>query len=164
MLIAMRFLHNAARWLFLAALVYAPWAYGCTIPWTVRGLNWILAVALAAQGAGYVVSSQRSGVRGQRRRRRTDNQEPITNNATAARWALIAPSLLLLALGWWMAFNARWIYDSDFFLFVPRTALVGVAPGSVDYTISLAWMVRGTLLIGVVLFVAQLCRDPAWLM
>src|SRR3954453_18307683 len=157
-------LHNAARWLFLAALVYAPWAYGCTIPWTVRGLNWILAVALGAQGASYVVSRQRSEVRGQRRRRRTDSQEPITNNATAAPWALIAPSVLLLALGWWMAFNARWIYDSDFFLFVPRRALVGIAPGSVDFTISAAWMVRATLLLGVVFFAATLWREPVWLM
>jgi hypothetical protein len=74
------------------------------------------------------------------------------------------PSVLLLLFGWWMAINARWIYDSDFFLFLRRSALIDAAPGSVDYAISAAWMVRATLLLGIVLFVAQLCRDPVWLM
>src|SRR3954471_78263 len=108
MLFAMRFLHHAARWLFLAALVYAPWAYGCTIPWTLRGLNWILAAALGAQSASYL-SSAIGG-----RRRRLDNRDATTNSPTTVAWALILPSAVLLLLGWWMAFNARWIYDSDF--------------------------------------------------
>ena len=69
----------------------------------------------------------------------------------------------LLLLGWWMTINARWIYDGDFFLFIPHTALFGGGPGSVDYSISAAWMLRATLLLGVVLFTAKLSRDPVWL-
>ncbi|MFL6589415.1 MAG: O-antigen ligase family protein [Chthoniobacterales bacterium] len=71
---------------------------------------------------------------------------------------------MLLLLGWWMALNARWIYDSDFFVFASRANLIGAAPGSVDFQISIAWMVRATLLLGVVFLVTQLCRDPVWLL
>ena len=156
-------LRNGSRWLFLAALVYAPWAYGCTAPREMRVLNIVLATALGAHGASYLLSFVEK--RGRRRRRHPNNHEAITDNsATGARWALIAPCTLLLLLGWWMAINARWIYDSDFFLFVPRNTLIGVGPGSVDYAISVAWMVRATLLLGVISFAATLCRDPVWLM
>jgi hypothetical protein len=72
--------------------------------------------------------------------------------------------VLLLLLGWWMTINARWIYDADFFLFIPRAAQVGIGPGSVDYSVSVAWMIRATLLLGVVLLAAELARDPVWLM
>ncbi|HEX7517226.1 MAG TPA: O-antigen ligase family protein [Chthoniobacterales bacterium] len=228
-------LRNAARWLFLAALVYAPWAYGCTTAATIRGLNIILGVALAlwvvARLTGYWLSvrgygafAKRRGyqlsVKGDRKKagqlpptneelitdnrvrsvaERTDNEEPITDNSVRSRtrppdnqelitdnharsraspnnqqqitdnqqqrrWALLAPCALLLLLGWWMTLNARWIYDAEFFLFIPRAALFGVGPGSVDYSISVAWMLRATLLFGVVLFAAELSRDPVWLM
>lgn len=50
-----------------------------------------------------------------------------------------------------------------FFPFIPHTALFGGGPGSVDYSISAAWMLRATLLLGVVLFTAKLSRDPVWL-
>ena len=177
----MRFFCNGARWLFLAALVYAPWAYGCTTVSTIRGLNLILAAVIALWALSEVISyllsviggrgaegrGQRSDVRGQRsavrRRGSPDNQQPITNNSQQRGLALLVPCAALLALGWWMALNARWIYDSDFLLFAPRGGLIGAGPGSVDYSISLAWMVRATLLLGVTLFAAQLCRDPVWL-
>jgi len=70
----------------------------------------------------------------------------------------------VLLIGWWMAINAHWIYDLDFFLFVPRKTLIGVGPGSLDYSISVAWMVRATLLVGVVVMAMQLCGDPVWLL
>jgi hypothetical protein len=62
-----------------------------------------------------------------------------------------------------MTINARWIYDADFFLFIPRATLLGLGPASVDYSISVAWMLRGTLLLGVMLMAAELARDPVWL-
>jgi hypothetical protein len=158
----MRFLCNGARWLFLGGLVYAPWAYGSTAAREIRVLNIVLAAALCAQGASYLLSVIGWTRRG--RRRRSNNREPITNNSTAARWALIVPCVLLLLLGWWMAINARWIYDSDFFLFVPRDGLIAGGPASIDYSVSVAWMIRATLLLGVIFFAAALCRDPVWLM
>ena len=185
-------IRDAARWTLLASLVYAPWAYGCTTAVTIRGLNCILAVALGlwlcAKGASYGAFAKRRGyqlsVKGDRKKagrlpptneelitdnrvrsvaERPDNQEPITNNRQQPRWALLAPCALLLLLGWWMTLNARWIYDADFFLFIPRAALFGVGPGSVDHSISAAWMLRTTLLLGVVLFAAELSREQVWL-
>src|SRR4051812_32370527 len=158
-------LHNAARWLFLAALVYAPWAYGCTTVRTIRGLNAVLTVTLVLAGAGYLLALVRTQTSQLRRRRAsTNNEEPLTNNSSGNRLALLVPCAVLLLLGWWMALNARWIYDSDFFVFASRANLIGAAPGSVDFQISIAWMVRATLLLGGGFLVTQLCRDPVWLL
>ena len=40
-------LREAPRWLFLAALVYAPWAYGCTTENTIEALNCVDGVPIA---------------------------------------------------------------------------------------------------------------------
>lgn len=179
-----RWIRDAARWIFLLALVYAPWAYGCTTAATIRGLNLILAVALGlwlcAKGTSYGLwvigyrgrtGERRTEVRDQRpdgSRRAlselTSDLRPLTSSRTGLhRWVVLLCGCILL-LGWWMVLNARWIYDGDFFLFIPHTALFGGGPGSVDYSISVAWMWRATLLLGVVLFAAQLSCDPVWLM
>jgi hypothetical protein len=181
-------LRNGARWMFLLALVYAPWAYGCTTAGAIRRLNILLAVVVVLwafeKGTSYWFFAKRRGywlsVRGYQgksgeqrsdegdprvygsRDKTRDNQERITDNPQP-RWALLAPCVLLLLLGWWMTINARWVYDGDYFLFIPRSALIGRGPGSVDYSISLAWMIRATLLLGVVWIVAGLSRDPVWL-
>ena len=42
-----RLLSAAPRWLVLLSLVYAPWAFGCTRPWTIVVLNALLGTALA---------------------------------------------------------------------------------------------------------------------
>jgi hypothetical protein len=168
-------LRNAARWTLLLALLYAPWAYGCTHPDTIRWLNLILAVALGLWGLSAVVSYWLPVIRrGGFVRRRigsereqpilTDNHERTTNNSTVLPWALVAPSVVLLILGWWMALNARWIYDSELFLFVPRKAWFGLGPGSIDFAISVSWMVRATLLLGAMFFAATFARRPVWLL
>jgi O-antigen ligase len=156
---------NASRWLFLGALVYAPWAYGCTTVRTIRGLNWILTAVLGLWGLAEASRQILSVIRRRRgrRRRRPDSQQLTTTNSTAAPWALIVPAALLLLLGWWMTLNARWIYDSDFLLFVTRPGLIGVGPASVDYMNSMAWMIRATLLLSVMFLATILSRDPVWL-
>ena len=63
-----------------------------------------------------------------------------------------------------MVFNAKSIFDSDFFLFVPLRNMAPPLTGSVDYAISAAWMVRGALLLGVILFVADLSQSDRWLL
>jgi hypothetical protein len=63
-----------------------------------------------------------------------------------------------------MVFNAKSIYDSDFFLFVPLRNFAPPLAGSVDYTISAAWMIRGALLLGTILFVLDLSRSNRWLL
>lgn len=63
-----------------------------------------------------------------------------------------------------MVFNAKSIYDSDFFVFVPLRNLAPLLAGSVDYTISAAWMIRGALLLGTILFVSDLSQSNRWLL
>jgi O-antigen ligase/polysaccharide polymerase Wzy-like membrane protein len=72
--------------------------------------------------------------------------------------------MAILILGWWMVFNAKAIYDSSYLVFVPLSHLATAMPGSIDYAISAAWMVRATLLLGVIWFVVELSRNPCWLL
>ena len=77
---------------------------------------------------------------------------------------LLVASVAILILGWWMVFNAKAIYDSPYLVFIPLPHFSAGMPGSIDYAISAAWMVRATLLLGVIWFVAELSRDPRWLL
>jgi hypothetical protein len=70
---------------------------------------------------------------------------------------------VILLLGWFMAFNAKAIYDMEFEVFVPVRHWVNWA-SSVDAAISFAKMVWVSLLIGSILFVADLSRRPQWLL
>jgi len=63
-----------------------------------------------------------------------------------------------------MAFNAKSIYDSEFSLFVPLRNVAPSLVGSVDYAISTAWVVRGALLLGTMLFVTDLSQSSRWLL
>jgi len=63
-----------------------------------------------------------------------------------------------------MVFNAKSIYDSDFFVFVPLHNFAPSLAGSVDYTISAAWMIRGALLLGTILFVSDVSQSNRWLL
>ena len=58
-----------------------------------------------------------------------------------------------------MVINARSIYDPEFGTFSSLNNFAPHAPGSFDYTISLAWMIRATLLFGAILLVADLSQD-----
>src|SRR5437016_983661 len=80
------------------------------------------------------------------------------------------PCLLLLltaalfCLAGWMVLNARSIYDPDFSVFVPLRNVAPRLAGSVDYAISAAWMIRGALLLGAILFIADLSQSSRWLL
>jgi len=63
-----------------------------------------------------------------------------------------------------MVFNAKSIYDSDFSAFAPLPNFAPGVAGSVDYPISAAWMIRGALLLGIILFVADLSQSNRWLL
>ena len=63
-----------------------------------------------------------------------------------------------------MVFNAKSVYDSDFSVFVPLHNFAPPVTGSVDYPISAAWMIRGALLLGIILFVADLSQSNRWLL
>jgi hypothetical protein len=134
-------LRSVSRWIFFAALVYAPWAYGATTSESIQMTNWVLLTALGLWVIELFVTRRMPGV----------------------PRLLLLLAAALICVGGWMVFNAKSIYDSDFSVFVP---LHNFAPatGSVDYPISAAWMIRGALLLGITLFVADLSQSNRWLL
>jgi hypothetical protein len=145
---------HAAGWILLAALIFAPWAYGCTSADEIAMLNGILGTALVLWLASLslrVLSRQSRGASDPGYRRGVPR-------------VLVITALAVLILGWAMALNARSIYDSDFFLFISRQNILPFAPGSVDAAISTALVLRATLLVGVILLVVDFARNPIWLL
>jgi len=138
----MPLLRTASRWIFFAALIYAPWAYGATTSASIQMTNWVLLAALVLWAVELLVS------------RRMPRFPRLLSFLTTA----------LVCAGGWMVFNAKSIYDSDFFIFVPLRNFAPPLTGSVDYTISAAWMIRGALLLGTILFVADLSQSNRWLL
>jgi hypothetical protein len=136
------FFRSASRWIFFGALIYAPWAYGATTSASIQITNWILLAALVLWAVALLVS------------RRMPRFPRL----------LFFLAVALLCLGGWMVFNARSIYDSDFFVFVPLRNFAPPLAGSVDYAISAAWIMRGALLLGTILFVANLSQSDRWLL
>jgi O-Antigen ligase len=132
----------ASRWTFFAALIYAPWAYGATTSTSIQITNWILLAALVLWAVELLVSG------------RTPRFPQLPFFIVVA----------LICVGGWMVFNAKSIYDPDFFVFVPLRNFASSLAGSVDYTISAAWIIRGALLLGIMLFVADLSQSNRWLL
>src|SRR6266568_3657123 len=138
----MGFFRDAARWVFCAALVYAPWAYGGTTSASIQIINWLLLAAFILWVIELLISGRRP---------------------TFPRLLLFL-TCALAGMGGWMALNAKSIYDSDFYAFVPLWNLAPQLAGSVDYATSAAWMTRCTLLLCAVLFVADLSQSNRWLL
>jgi O-antigen ligase len=143
----------ASRWVLLAALIFAPWVYGCTSAGEIAMLNGILGTALSLWLASHLLGALGRDI---------GTSRPDYSGNVPRGLAIVASALLVL--GWAMTLNARSIYDSDFFLFVSRRNILPSAPGSVDAAISAAWMLRATLLIGVTLMIIDLTRDSVWLL
>ena len=131
-----------SRWILFAALAYAPWAYGATTSETIKVTNYVLLGALVFWAAELLTSGRRP-------------QSPR-----------FLPILIggLFCIGVWMALNARSIYDSEFSLFVSLRNFAPFLTGSVDYANSVAWMLRGALLFGTILFVSDLSQSSRWLL
>src|SRR5438874_3632474 len=130
----------APRWLLLAILVFAPWAYGCVLPWTINVLNIAMASLVVLWLAGCVM-------------RRMKPVVPIVVWATAA---------LLLLQGWWMIINAECYYDPDALKFVPIPSLLSFAPGGIDRAHSWPMMCRFSGLLGIVCFASDLAQRADW--
>jgi len=133
---------NAARWIFLAALIYAPWAYGGTISASIQIINWLLLAAFILWIVELAVNGRRP----------------------AFPRFLLFLTVALVGIGGWMALNAISIYDSDFYVFVPFRNFASQLTGSVDFAISAAWMLRGALLLCAILFVVDLSQSNRWLL
>ena len=132
----------ASRSIFFAALIYAPWAYGGTTSASIQVTNWLLLAALILWAIELILSGRRP-------------RFPRL---------LLFLTCALIGIGGWMVFNAKSTYDSDFHVFVPLRNFAPVLAGSVDYAISGAWMMRGALLLGAILFVADLSQSNRWLL
>jgi hypothetical protein len=133
----MRLLRDTSRYIFFSALIAAPWFYGGTTAISVVAINWLLGAALLFWVLELIVN------------RRLPKSPKL----------LILLIAMLLAIGGWMAMNAGSIYDPEFGIFASISKLVPHAPGSVDYAISAAWMIRGAFLLMSILFVVDLSRD-----
>ncbi len=140
-------LRNASAWTLCGSLIYAPWDYGAVTEPAVIRLSWILAAAIA-----FWLCSRCLLFR---------NPQSAIRNFPAT---LLLPVAGILLLGWLSALNAKAIYDSQFFLFVPVMRWWPGLFGSVDQAVSVAYMVRVTVLLGTMLLVADLVRDPRWLL
>jgi O-antigen ligase len=137
----MRLLRESARWIFLATLIFAPWAYGGTTAWSIAAINLLLGIALSLWLVGLLVGRRMPSL----------------------PRALMVMTVAVLSLGWWMVANSASIYDSEFYLFIPLRPFLPLGPGSIDYAISVAWMLRATLLLGAMWLVADLAQDRQWL-
>jgi hypothetical protein len=128
-----------ARWLVLASLVFAPWAYGATRPWAAELLNYTLFLATLIGACGFL-----------------------------ARWSppQIHPVLgfaltLLLLQGWWMTLNAGFSYDATLQPHA-RPNWNPKLPGAVDYAVALPAMTGLTALIGALALAADMGTSRRW--
>lgn len=136
----MRLVVDLPRWLFLIALVYAPWAYGTTRDWTIEVFNALILTVIGFWLVGCIC-------------RRLRPQIPALQ---------LAAVLFLLLQGWWMILNARSFFDPNLFEYVPRSGLWSLAPGVVDRADSIPIMIRITGLLGITCFVSDLVQRPEW--
>ena len=128
------------RWLLLAVIVYAPWAYGCTRSWT----KTLLVQLLVATIVLWLCSL------GLRRR------WPRTPLLTA----IVA--FLLLGLGWFSVFNSLASYDELSQIFSPLAQAVPGWFGSWDGSFSQRSMLLVTGLFGAFFISMDLAANPVW--
>ena len=136
----MHLLRDGARWIFVVALFYAPWAYGGTTTASITMINWLLLATLVLWIVELLINCRKPGF----------------------PRALLFLVFVLLAIGGWMVLKASSISDSEFQAFALLPKFFPELTGSIDYAISAAWMIRAALLLGVILFVGDLSQDDHW--
>jgi hypothetical protein len=134
-----RLIVETARWLFLVALVAAPWVYGATPPWAIIDLELLLGLILALWIAGQILRGMKFSI------------HPLLGACVA----------VLLAGGWWMAFNPH-LKDMGGFTFKPIHPPFPWAPGTVDQATSIQAMARVTCMLGSICFVCDLSTRREW--
>jgi O-antigen ligase len=135
-----RVIVEAPRWLFLLALVYAPWVYGTTPAWAIAYLDLLLLLIIALWLVGA-------------RLRRMPPAVP-----TPLVWCVG----IILISGWAMALNPHYVADPTSFRFVVHKPPLPGLPGTVDGPVSLVMMERITCLLGIVCFVCDLSARRIW--
>jgi diacylglycerol kinase (ATP) len=125
-------LSNAPRWLLLAALVYAPWAYGSIPP---QFLAWLIALLGLTLSLWLLNCAVRQRL----------PQLPL--------W-LIAAGAGVMVQAWWMGLNA----DPE----TGGTRSFRWAPGSVNQELSFGMALRVTMLVGVLWMVCDMAQHWKW--
>src|SRR5438105_8699351 len=133
----MDLLRATGRWMFFGALLLAPWAYGGTTATSIVVINWLIGASLLLWVVELAINRRKPNI-------------PL---------ALLLICAALCLIGAWMLFNAKAIYDPEFGTFARTANFAGGAPGSLDYALSAAWMLRGALLLLSILFVVDLSQD-----
>ena len=135
-----RLLVNVPRWIFLAALVFAPWAYGSTRPRAREILDGMLGVVVVLWLADCAVRKRRPFV----------------------PWLLALSALFVLLQGWWMILDVAAIYDRELFQFNPVKQFLSFAPGAVDRMEAIPIMLNDSVMLGAICFVADLMQRVVW--
>ena len=134
------FFMDLPRWLLLAAIIYAPWAYGCTRWWTkVLLIQSLFAVTILWLCSLFL-------------RRRWPR---VTIPA-----GIVA--LSLLGLGWFSFFNSVSSYDELMQVFSPVSRPVPGLFGAWDAAFSLRAMLLVTALMGAFFMSMDLAANPLW--
>ncbi|MBS0658857.1 MAG: O-antigen ligase family protein [Verrucomicrobia bacterium] len=137
-----RIFSDASRWGLLGAIFFAPWAYGATRPWAIDWLCQWLAVVLGFRVVALFLprGGSRGGVPG----------------------LLLGTMGVLLVQGWWMTLNAKALMDPTMAIFGPLQPLAPHLPGAADAALAISWTIRLSLMLGVVLLVAEMAHDSVW--
>ncbi len=130
------------RWLLAGAILVAPSYYGATTAHSVFATDALLAAAVILWAIVKVVTARKITV-------------PIP---------LLIAGGVVVAQGWLAVWSARSLHDPDYQSFVALTGSMRGLPASIDRGMSLQWMIRGTLLICVTWFVADLSRRRSWVL
>ncbi|MCE0483906.1 MAG: O-antigen ligase family protein [Methylacidiphilales bacterium] len=136
----MTFFSSASRWLLFACLVYSPWAYGSTRPWTVEILNAWLLTCLVLQAMGWIVEKRFP-------------RFPILPSACL---------ILLLFESGWMYYNAHSYFDDAFEQFVSIPHPFPNLPGSCDKAATLFTLQTQAVMAGVFWLVLDLVSNRVW--
>jgi len=135
-----RMLVEVPRWLLVAGLIFAPWAYGSTRPWTIQGLSILLGCICLFWLAECLTRCRQPAL-------------PLI---------AVIPALGLIFQGWWMVLNAHSYFDADLAALLPKASPAPGAPGSADGPASASAMFFFTGLLGVFLFCCDLSQHSVW--
>lgn len=128
------------RWMFLGALVYAPWAYGSTRDWTIAGLDILIAVIVTLWVMGCLL------------RREWPSVPPVLGIAASA----------LAVQGWFHVGNAKFDYDPAGLEFTSLSPLLPWAPGTLHQSLSLQSMVHISAMLAALCFACEMAQRAVW--
>lgn len=129
-----------SRSMLLVALVLSPWCYGSTRPDSVKFIVALIIPSFAFWLVSLPLAREKSGM------------PRVALGCCAA----------VFGLGWLMALNGRYVFDSEFAKFAPIPPMFPWLPGSYDKPASLAQMFRMTVLLATIIMAADMVQHRVW--